>query len=77
MPYYSAGVNTLVHKLNISEDKVDYATSTIISGNPLNQYSMDEKDDYFRIITHKSDFHITDAEKETTVFVLDKDLKLA
>ncbi|MDD2515724.1 MAG: beta-propeller domain-containing protein [Candidatus Gracilibacteria bacterium] len=76
MPYYSAGTNTLIHKLNINEDNVNYANSTVISGSPLNQYSMDEKDNYFRIITHKNDYFSGESKKETSVFVLDKDLKL-
>jgi len=71
MPYYSRWENTLIHKINIDDKKLSYQDSTIIPGKPLNQYSMDEHDGNFRIITQK--FY---PERKTWVYVLDKDLKL-
>lgn len=71
MPYYSRWENTLIHKINIDNKKLTYQDSTIIPGQPLTQYSMDEHDGKFRIITQK--FY---PERKTWVYVLDKDLKL-
>jgi hypothetical protein len=53
MPYYSRGENTLIHKINIDKNKLTYQDSTIIPGQPLTQYSMDEHEGNFRIITQK------------------------
>ncbi len=54
MPYYHRGTNTLIHKLNIDKNKVEYQDSTIIPGMPLTQYSMDEHNGNFRIITQEN-----------------------
>lgn len=70
-PFFFWGSNTIVHKLNIDKQNVDYQTSALIPGSPLNQYSMDEHDGNFRIITQKYS-----PEKNSAVYVLDKDLKL-
>lgn len=72
MPYYSMWENTLVHKLAINWEDLNYTKSNIIPWNPLNQYSMDEKDNYFRIITQKYS-----PERQTNLYILDKDLNLA
>lgn len=63
--------NTLVHKFNLWKN-IEYQDSIIIPWEPLNQYSMDEDDDWnFRILTttwyQKQATHLT---------ILDKDLKL-
>jgi hypothetical protein len=52
MMWYPRGENTLIHKFDI-QDNADlaYKDSAIVSGNPLNQYSMDEYNSDFRIIT--------------------------
>ncbi len=71
MPYYSRWENTLIHKINVDKNNLTYQDSTIIPGQPLTQYSMDEYDWNFRIITQKSY-----PERETGVYVLDEELKL-
>ena len=70
-PFFFWGSNTIVHKLNIDKQNVDYQTSALIPGSPLNQYSMDEHDGNFRIITQKYS-----PEKNSAVYVLDENLKL-
>lgn len=74
--YYGWTTNTLVHKLWIAWQEVSYKTSNIIPWSPLTQYSMDEKDDYFRIITTTNNWNWTN-ERHTDLYVLDDDLKLA
>ena len=76
MPYYYGGTtNTLIHKLAIDENSLDYENSNIIPWRPLTQYSMDEKDDYFRIITSTNNWRGW-SEKHTDLYILDKDLEL-
>lgn len=70
-PFFFWGENTIVHKLNIDKQNVDYQTSALIPGSPLNQYSMDEHEGNFRIITQKYS-----PEKNTAVHVLDENLEL-
>lgn len=71
MPYYNMWNNTLIHKMNIAWDSLKYQTSNIVPWSPLNQYSMDEKDGNFRIVT-SSYTPLT----STNLFILDKELKL-
>ena len=50
-PSYSAGQNTLIHKMNL-KNNISYESSKIIPGVPLSQYSMDEDSaGNFRILT--------------------------
>lgn len=68
---YYRDENTLVHKFNL-EKSVQYQDSTIIPGTPLNQYSMDEDDEWnFRILT--TTWYDQNA---THLSILDKNMKL-
>ena len=68
---YYRDENTLVHKFNL-EKSVEYQDSTIIPGTPLNQYSMDEDDNWnFRILT--TTWY---DQRATHLSILDKDMKL-
>ena len=69
--WYYRDENTLVHKFNLGES-VSYQDSTIIPGTPLNQYSMDEDDEWnFRILT--TTWY---DQKATHLSILGKDMKL-
>ena len=69
--WYYRDENTLVHKFNL-EKSVKYQDSTIIPGTPLNQYSMDEDDEWnFRILT--TTWY---DQRATHLSILDKDMKL-
>lgn len=72
LPFYHRGQNTLLHKLNINDNSLDYDNSTIIPWSPLTQYSMDEYDGYFRIITQN--YH---PERSSSLYILDSDLQIA
>lgn len=71
MPFYNSWENTLIHKYSINKNIIDYKATTIISGRPINQYSMDESNWYFRIVTS-----VSYPERYTSLSILDKDLKL-
>ena len=69
--WYYRDENTLVHKFNLWKS-VEYQDSTIIPGTPLNQYSMDEDDEWnFRILT--TTYY---DKKATHLSIIDKDIKL-
>jgi len=70
-PFFFWGNHTVVHKLNIDKQDVSYQASALIEGSPLTQYSMDEHEWNFRIITQKYS-----PEKNTAVYTLDENLEL-
>ena len=76
MPMYWGWTNnTVVHKMNIQANDLKYQTSTLLPWSPLTQYSMDENDENFRIITSTNNWW-ANREQHTDLFILDKDLKL-
>jgi inhibitor of cysteine peptidase len=69
-PFWNAGYESLVHKISINGLTAKYAATAVVSGSPLNQYSMDEgADGTFRIVTSESG-----DKTSTRVSVLDKNL---
>ena len=69
--WYYRDENTLVHKFNLGKS-VEYQDSTIIPGTPLNQYSMDEDDEWnFRILT--TTWY---DQRATHLSIIDKNMKL-
>ncbi len=74
--YFGWTTNTLIHKFSINKDNIDYKASNIIPWRPLNQYSMDEKDDKFRIITSTNRWSSESNTSHTDLYILDKNLKL-
>ncbi|PID84372.1 hypothetical protein CSB09_00995 [Candidatus Gracilibacteria bacterium] len=84
LPRYERGNNTLIHKMNLTGDgDVKYQTSNIVPGSPLTQYSMDEHDGYFRIITQTNRWSSGfmkrggTSKKYTGLYILDSNLTLA
>ncbi len=68
-PMIFNGENTLIHKLGVAKDVITYKNTAVVNGSPLNQYSMDEKDGKFRIITSQ-----WSPDRSTNLFVLDENL---
>ncbi len=70
---------TVIHKINIDKDELRYIASGDVTGTVLNQFSMDEKNGYFRIATTKnrtwSRFQQGSQDSYNNMYVLDKDLK--
>jgi len=74
MPFYWGWTtNTLVHKLNITWNSLKYQTSNIVPWMPLNQYSMDEFEWKFRIITGTDNWWVK-REQFTGLYILDENL---
>ena len=53
--YNNYDVNTYIYKFKLEDSKVTYEAAGSVPGEVLNQFSMDEKDGYFRIATTDSD----------------------
>jgi uncharacterized secreted protein with C-terminal beta-propeller domain len=68
MPWYPRGQNTLVHQINVDWNDLNYSASTIVPWRPLNQYSMDQFGDKFRIITQTNH-----PELATNLYILNSD----
>ncbi len=47
---------TVIHKISINDGNIEYKASGHVPGQVLNQFSMDEYDGYFRIVTTTSRF---------------------
>ncbi len=73
--YWGWANNTVVHKMRIMFDNLEYRTSTLLPWRPLTQYSMDEKDNNFRIITSSSNWG-PNRQQHSDLYILDKDLRL-
>ncbi len=65
---------TIIHKINIDKDKIEYEIKGEVPGHILNQFSMDEYDGYFRIVTTTGNTW-----RQTSLnhlYVLDEDLDI-
>jgi inhibitor of cysteine peptidase len=73
---------TVIHKVAIKNGDLEYLVNGQVTGQVLNQFSMDEDGDYFRIATTKnrtwSRYLDNQEERESysNLFILDKDLKI-
>lgn len=67
-------IATRVHKMEITNDGVNYVASVTVGGMCINQFSMDKNGDYFRIATNGRNYN-GNAQK-TMVYVVDKDMKI-
>ena len=66
----SAIYNTEILKFDISGDKIEYKTKGKVNGSALNQFSVDEYNEYFRIATTTGNFD----NAENNLYVLDEDM---
>ncbi|MEI7452481.1 MAG: beta-propeller domain-containing protein [Candidatus Falkowbacteria bacterium] len=71
---------TIVYKIAIDNGKLEYKTSGEVTGSVLNQFSMDENGDYFRIATTRnqtwSRFPDLNSNSYNNLYVLGADLKI-
>jgi len=72
---------TIVHKIAIDNNKITYQGMGSVSGTLLNQFSLDENNNYLRLATTRnqtwSRLSATSTDSYSNVYVLDQDLKLA
>ena len=71
---------TVIHKININKNKLEYKTFGEVTGHVLNQFSMDERGGYFRIATTKSRtwsrYEEESRKSYNNLYVLDEGLKV-
>lgn len=73
--YDNYDVNTYIYKFKLENSKATYINAGSVPGEVLNQFSMDEKDGYFRIAT--TDSKNWNSETNTNnLYVLDENLKI-
>lgn len=69
---------TVIHKIGISGNQISYRAMGEVSGQVLNQFSMDESGDYFRIATTRSQYSSrlseSSSDSYSSVYVLDANL---
>ncbi|HLC61124.1 MAG TPA: beta-propeller domain-containing protein [Candidatus Nanoarchaeia archaeon] len=66
---------TIIHRIAIDNGKIEYGAKGEVSGYLLNQFSMDENGDYFRVATTTEIWTQRENVMYNNVFVLDNNLK--
>jgi inhibitor of cysteine peptidase len=64
-------LRTTIHRIHIEDEEIEYVASGAVPGMVLNQFSMDEYDNYFRVATTTFD-HTT----ENNIYVLNMSLEI-
>ena len=73
--YNNYDVNTYIYKFKLEDSKATYVNAGSVPGEVLNQFSMDEKDGYFRIAT--TDSKNWDSDTDTNnLYVLNESLEV-
>jgi uncharacterized secreted protein with C-terminal beta-propeller domain len=67
-------VSTQIYKFGIDKGAVTFAAVGEVDGTALNQFSMDENGDYFRIATTTQSWYSGTSESHNSLFVLNKDM---
>jgi uncharacterized secreted protein with C-terminal beta-propeller domain len=68
---------TVVQKISIDKGIIEYKTKAEVPGSLLNQFSMDESGDYFRVATTSQFWTINSNIQYNNVYIMDSDLKIA
>ncbi len=71
---------TVIHKIAIDKNNLTYKATGEVTGQVLNQFSMDEDNDYFRIATTKNQtwsryLDASSTQSYNNLYILDSDLK--
>ncbi len=67
---------TLVYKISIDKSDINFEASGEVPGHILNQFSMDENEDYFRIATTTGEIWNSKEPSKNNLYVLDKNLNI-
>ncbi|HMB45056.1 MAG TPA: beta-propeller domain-containing protein, partial [Candidatus Methanoperedens sp.] len=68
---------TVIQKIGINKGSIEYRTKGEVPGSLLNQFSMDESGDYFRVATTSQFWTSNSNVQYNNVYVMDNDLKIA
>jgi uncharacterized secreted protein with C-terminal beta-propeller domain len=66
---------TQIFKIGINAGQMNFVAAGEVKGTALNQFSMDEQGDYFRIATTTNSWSSETNESYSSLFVLDKEMK--
>ena len=67
---------TIIHKISIDEGVITYSAQGEVNGHILNQFSMDEYNNFFRIATTIGEVWNTETQSTNNIYVLDDELTL-
>ena len=68
---------TIIHKISIEEDKIEYVGKGAVPGRLLNQFSMDQNGDRFRVATTTEYYtQYQGTIRANSVYILDEELKI-
>ena len=67
-------VTTQIYKFGIDKGAVTFVAAGEVEGTALNQFSMDENGDYFRIATTTQNWYSGTSESHNSLFVLNKEM---
>lgn len=73
--YNNIDINTYIYKFNLEDYKIKYETVGNVPGEVLDQFSMDENNEYFRIATTVVT-NTTETKNSNNMYILDKDLNI-
>lgn len=68
-------ISTQIFKFKISNGQINFSAAGEVPGTVLNQFSMDENGDYFRIATTTPNWYSSSNQSTNSLFVLNKSLK--
>jgi uncharacterized secreted protein with C-terminal beta-propeller domain len=69
-------ITTQIYKFGIDKGTVTFAAAGEVGGTALNQFSMDENGDYFRIATTTQNWYSGTNQSHNSLFVLDKSMQI-
>lgn len=72
--FSSSKEETAIYKFSLGKGEIEYQKKTTVPGTVLNQFSMDEHKDYFRIATTIGHVNRSGGGSSNSVYVLDKNL---
>ncbi|UCF12954.1 MAG: beta-propeller domain-containing protein [Thermoplasmatales archaeon] len=75
LPYDLYEETTVIHKIQVNNGEIDYVDNGEVPGHVLNQFSMDEHNDFFRIATTVGFSWDEKNPSKNNVYVLDENLE--
>jgi uncharacterized secreted protein with C-terminal beta-propeller domain len=73
---FTVNEKTLIYRIHIEGSQIEFAANGEVPGYVLNQFSMDEYEDYFRIATTTGQLWSREAPSKNHVYILDVDLNI-
>src|SRR3989449_9981261 len=71
-PVWDGSGETAIHRISITDSTINYEASGIVPGHVLNQFSMDEDNGHFRVVTSSNSW----SNGMTNLYVLDLSMKI-